>query len=64
MYPVVAFLCEKCGFMVGGPIREPVVSTVAMIWEAMDSGEISSQCPHCGHEQEQEEIEPEGTGAN
>ncbi len=64
MYPVVAFLCEKCGFMVGGPIREPVASTFAMIWEAMDSGEIRSQCPHCGHKQEQEEKGQDNTGAN
>ena len=62
MYPVVAFLCDKCGFMVGGPIHEPVVCTFAMIWEAMSSGEIRSQCPHCGHEQEEKELE--GTGAN
>ena len=64
MYPVVAFLCDKCGFMVGGPIREPVVSTFVMIWEAMSSGEIRSQCPHCGHKQELEENEFGDTDAN
>ena len=55
MYPVIGFLCDKCGFLIGGPIREPIVSTFAVIWESMTSGEMPTECPHCGDSGEAEE---------
>jgi hypothetical protein len=45
--------------MLGGRIQEPVVSTFAMIWHAMLSGEVMVQCPHCGHENVLSEMEEE-----
>lgn len=64
MYPVIGFLCDKCGFLVGGPICEPIVSTFAVIWDAMTSGQMPTECPYCGDTSEAEEWEGDSALVN
>jgi hypothetical protein len=64
MYPVIGFLCDKCGFLMGGPICEPIVNNFAVIWEAMNFGKIPTECPYCGDSSEVEEREENSALAN
>ena len=64
MYPVIGFLCEECGFLIGGPISEPIVSTFAVIWEAMTTGEMPKECPHCGDTSEVKERQADSSLVN
>lgn len=50
MVPVIGFLCEECGLMVGGRICESGRGSWAMIREAMRFGRVLVKCPNCGHE--------------
>lgn len=64
MYPVVGFLCENCGLILGGRIHEQGQKTLVMIWDALISGKVLVTCPHCGHENVLKEIEGDDREVN